>query len=253
MRRLPPFFRNSTHSPSLQKGFTLLEILIMSPVVFITVIVIIGYLFGQYGQLTQQGALINLQVEAQNATFSMQDDIFFARAFNTTINNNLVDPFQPNGGWTYNSNPPRLIVSTVATTADHRSPDRKPVYINTYGCSPQETLEKNDELYNNVIYFVSGTTLYKRTLTAPSGMATCGSSYLKQNCPAANANNACPADHVLTDKLQSLIITYYDTDNNVTSSPAAAEKVQVTVNLKDRAFAEDITANSSITMRKLNL
>ncbi len=236
-----------------ESGFTLMEILIMSPVVFITVIVLVSYLFSQYGQLTQQGSLINLQVEAQNATFSMQDDIFFARAFNTTINGNLVDPFQPNGGWTYNSNPPRLIISTVATTAHHRSPDRKPVYINTYGCSPQDTLEKNDELYNNVIYFVSGTTLYKRILTAPSGMATCGTSYVKQTCPQANANNACPADRILTDRLQSMAITYYDTDNNVVSSPEAAEKVQVSLTLKDRAFAEDISANSNITMRKLNL
>lgn len=235
-----------------QAGFTLMEVLIMSPIVFITVIVIAGYLFNQYGQLTQQGSLINLQVEAQNITFSMQDDIFFAKNFSDTTNNNLTDPYQPNGGWTYNSSPATLIINTPATTASHRDPNRQPVYINTLGCTPQSTLEQNDELYNNVIYFVSGNYLYKRILTAPNSMATCGNSYQKQTCPAANASQTCSADRVLTDKLNSLSLTYYDTNNNTVTSPLQAEKVKVTVNLKDRAYAEDITASSSITMRKLN-
>lgn len=235
-----------------QDGFTLMEVLIMSPIVFITVVVIAGYLFNQYGQLTQQGSSINLQVEAQNITFSMQDDIFFAKNFSDTTNNNLTDPYQPNGGWTYNSSPATLIINTPAITASHRDPNRQPVYINTLGCSPQATLEQNDELYNNIIYFVSNNNLYKRILTAPSGMATCGNSHQRQTCPAANASQACPADRLLTDKLDSLSLTYYDTNNNTVTSPLQAEKVKVTVNLKDRAYAEDITASSSITMRKLN-
>lgn len=235
-----------------QTGFTLVEVLIMSPVVFITVVIITGYLFNQYGQLTQQGSSINLQVEAQNITFSMQDDIFFAKNFSDKSNNNLTDPYQPNGGWSYNSSPPTLIINTPAITASHRDPNRQPVYINTLGCSPQSTLEQNDELYNNIIYFVSGSYLYKRILTAPSGMATCGNSHQRQTCPSANASQACPADRILTDKLSSMTLTYYDTNNNTVSSPLQAEKVKVAVNLKDRAYAEDITASSSITMRKLN-
>lgn len=236
-----------------QAGFTLIEVLIMSPVIMITVVLLMSYLFNQYGQLTQQGALINLQSEAQNIVFGMQDDIFFARSFESDMNANLADTYKPSGGWKANSSPQTLIISDVALTTNRRNANRKPVYINTYGCSPQSTLEQNDELFNNTIYFVNGSTnLYKRTLTAPSTLAICGTPYFKQTCPTGHTSATCPPDKLLSDKLNTFTITYYDSDNGVTATPELAEKIKVDIQLKDKAFAEDIYANSSVTLRKLN-
>jgi competence protein ComGC len=229
-------------------GFTLVEVLIMSPILMVTIIITMTLLFNQYGQLTQQGAQVNLNIEAQNITFSMQDDIFFASAFVQTKNDNLTDANQPSGGWAYNSTPPTLILSTAALTTNPRNASRQVVYIDTNGCPSEE----NSVLYNNVIYFVSGANLYKRTLTAPSGMDTCGDSFQRQTCPAASASSSCPADRILTDKLNSFTLTYYDTNNTVVADPEQAEKVKVELQLKDKAFAEDIYSNSSITLRKLN-
>lgn len=234
-----------------QQGFTLIEVLVITPVIMLTVIIMTSFLFNQYGQLTQQGALLNLQVESQNIVFSMQDDIFYTDSFNTTKNSNLTDSYQPTGGWTYNTNPQTLILSKPALTTNYRSENRQPVYINTYGCG-SSTLQDNSLLYNNVIYFASGTNLYKRTLSAPSSMSTCGTSYEKQTCPAAHVTASCRADILVTDKLNSFVLTYYDTGNNVVSDPTVAEKVKIDLQLKDKAFAEDIYATSSITLRKLN-
>jgi Tfp pilus assembly protein PilV len=236
----------------LQSGFTLIEVLILSPILMVTVVLLMSYLFNQYGQLTQQGALINLQTEAQNIVFSMQDDLFFARSFESDKNTNLTDTYQPAGGWKSNTTPPTLIISDVALTTNRRNATRIPVYINTYGCSPQATLEQNDELFQNTIYFVSGTNLYKRILTAPSTLSICGTPFQKQTCPSGHETATCPLDRQLTDKLNTFSITYYDTDNNVTTTPENAEKVKVSVQLKDKAFAEDIYADSSITLKKLN-
>lgn len=236
-----------------ERGFTLVEILIMSPIMMVTVVLLMSYLFNQYGQLTQQGALINLQVDAQNIVFGMQDDILFARYFESNKNANLTDAHQPSGGWTSNTTPNHtLILSDLALTTNRRDPNRQPVYINVYGCSPQATLELNDELLNNTIYFPSGVNLYKRTLTAPSTMSTCGTSYQKQTCPSASATPTCPPDKLLSDKLNSFTVTYYDTNNSVTASPELAEKIKVDLQLKDKSFAEDIYANATITLRKLN-
>lgn len=234
-----------------QQGFTLIEILIMSPIVMLTIVIIMSFLFNQYGQLTQQGAQLNLNVEAQNITFSMQDDLFFANAYSSGINSGLVDANQPSGGWKSNTTPQTLIVSVPAETANRRSDTRKPVYINTEGCDPL-VLEDNSPLYNNVIYFVSGSNLYKRYLTAPSSMATCGTSFQKQTCPSNKVTSSCPADRLLTDKLQSFTVTYYDTSNTVTTTPDNAEKIKVDIQLKDRAYAEDLTSSSTITLRKIN-
>ena len=240
-----------THFKSSQAGFTLIEILIVSPIMMVTIIITMSLLFSQYGQLTQQGAQVNLNVEAQNIVFSMQDDIFFANSFNQSKNDNLVDAHQPSGGWQYNSNPPTFIISTPALTANRRSADRQVVYVNTEGCDAS-VLEENSVLYNNIIYFRSGNTLYKRVLGTPSGMSTCGTNYMKQTCPAASASSTCPADRILTDKLDTITYTYYDTNNSVVTDPELAEKVKIDMQLKDKAFAEDIYSTSSITLRKLN-
>lgn len=232
-------------------GFTLVEVLVLAPVVMITIIITMTFLFNQYGQLTQQGSQTNLNVESQNIVFSMQDDIFFANSFNKNINDELVDAFQPGGGWTYNSNPKTLIISTPALTSNRRSPNRQPVFVDTEGCDAS-VIANNAPLYNNVIYFASGSNLYKRYLTAPAGLNTCGTSYLKQSCPAASATTDCPADRLMTDKLQSITYTYYDTNNVTTTDPELADKVKIDLTLKDRAFAEDISSTSSVTLKRLN-
>lgn len=239
------------HFNNDETGFTLVELLVMAPIMIVTIVLLMSYMFNQFGQLTQQGAQVNLQVDAQAITFSMQDDIFFASNFAKNINAGLSDTYQPSGGWSYNTTPQTLIISTLALTQSHRSADREPVYINTEGCD-EANLINNSELYNNIIYFVSGTKLYKRILSAPTGVATCGTSHQKQSCPEANATTGCPRDRLLTDKLNSFTITYLDTNNTTVSDPETAERVKIDLQLKDRAFAEDVFSSSSITYRKLN-
>ncbi len=234
-----------------QQGFTLVEVLIMAPIMILTIVFLMSFLFSQFGDLTKQGAQINLQTEAQVITFSMEDDVFFSNAFVQDLNAGLVDAYQPSGGWKYNTTPQTLIISAPAITKNRRDPNRQPVYINTVGCDAS-VIEDNSPLYNNVIYFVSGTNLYKRVVSAPSSMSTCGTSFVKQTCPQAQSSTSCPPDKLLTDKLDTFTVTYLDTNNNAVSDPEQAERLKVVLALKDKAYAEDIHSSSTITLRKLN-
>ncbi len=233
-------------------GFTLVELLVVAPIVMIVVIGLMSFLFNLYGQLTQQGVQLSLQVEAQSIVFSMQDDVFFASAFVNTKNENLIDSYAPSGGWNYSTTPQTLIISYPATTQNHRIATRQLVHINELGCTPPETLEENSLLYNNVIYFLEGSNLYKRILTAPSSLATCGTSYQRQSCPEANATSACPADRLLTSKVESFNIEYYNVDNTLVSVPEEASRIKVSLALKEKAYAEDVRSNISLTMKRLN-
>jgi hypothetical protein len=47
-------------------------------------------------------------------------------------------------------------------------------------------------------------------------------------------------------------VTYYDVNNAVTTTPELAEKIKVDLTLQDKADAEDITASSSLVLKKLN-
>lgn len=235
---------------SNNKGFTLVELLIICPMLMAIIAFMMNYLFNQYGQLTVQNSRVNVQISAQAITYAMQDDVFFASAFTDTINSNLVDSYAPSGGWQASSSPTVFIISTPALTASHRSASRQPVYINTFGCGASIT--DNDALYNNIVYWVSGTNLYKRVISAPANMSTCGTSYQKQSCPAANATSSCPADNLMTDQLQSFTVSYFDTTGTQVSDPAQASEVKISVVLSAQAFSQTVTGNSSITLRKIN-
>ncbi len=232
-------------------GFTLVELLVVAPVMILTIIVMMTYLFNQYGQLTQEGASLRLTTDSQLLTLSIQDDVFFASSFDSSSNPILDDPHEPSGGWNYDTDPETLIISLPALTKNNRDPEREPVYIDTVGCEA-ENIEQNSVLYNNVILFAEGTNLYKRTLSAPSNMATCGTSYEKQTCPEAEATETCPKDILLTDKLNAFDVEYFDSNNQAVTNPEQATRVKVSVELKDRAFAEDIYGTSSITLKRLN-
>lgn len=238
-----------------QHGFTLVELLVVAPVVMVTIVLTLSYLFNQYGQLTQQGVQLNLQSEAQTILFTLQDDLTFASEFSSSKDSSLSDSYAPGGGWNYNTTPSTLIVLSPATTASHRSANRETVYINQLGCTPNvdiETMQNNPVAFNNIIYFASGTNLYKRILAPTSGTNMCGSPYLRQSCPAANASPTCPKDILLTDKLNTFTVAYYDQNNNVINTPESSNRVKVTIQLKDKAYAEDVFGNSSISIRKLN-
>ncbi len=234
-----------------QGGFTLVELIVIAPILMVTVIIMMSFLFNQFGQLTQEGARLRMVTDAQLVVLSMQDDVFFASAFMTTLNPGLTDPHEPSGGWDYATTPQTLIVSLPALTGSNRDPNREPVYIDTEGCD-EAVIETNAPLLNNVIYFAEGTNLYKRTVSAPEGVVTCGTSHDKQTCPEAFVTQDCPRDILLTDKLNEFTVTYFDSNNTEVTDPELAKRVKVDIELKDRAFAEDVFGNATITMKKLN-
>jgi type II secretory pathway pseudopilin PulG len=237
---------------SNQKGFTLIEILVITPILMVTVLATITFLFNEFGQITKQNGQLNLQLEAQNILFGLQDDIWYSNQFASDKNANLIDSYAPVGGWVYNTTPPTLIISTAALTKSHRDPNRQPIYLNESTCTPVDGNGVNSVLYNNVIYFVSGTNLYKRTLSAPGGLAVCSNLYSKQTCPTANSSSSCPADILLSDHINTFGITYYDTGNSTTLIPENSESVKIDLGLKDKAYGEDILASSSLRLRKIN-
>jgi len=234
------------------QGFTLVELLVISPIIMVVAMAAVTFLFNQYGALVKQDGLLNLRLEAQNILFGLQDDLWYANQFTSTLNSNLVDNYQPSGGWTTTATPAPLIVSSAALDKNRRDSNRQPIYINESTCTPPDGDGVNSLLFNNVIYFVSGNNLYKRTVTAPSTMSTCGTPYQKQTCPAADVTPSCGPDVLLSDHIDTFTVTYYDTNNAVTTTPELAQSVKVDILLKDKAFGDDITATSSMRLRKLN-
>jgi len=241
-----------------QHGFTLIEMVIVLPIVSMIVILVFGYMFNSYGLMLQQNEEANLRLEGEVMLFDLEDELLFTTDYADTIKSDLSDPYAPSGGWTYNTNPDTLIIYETALTAPRRDPNRDFVYKNQYGCGSSF----NSLAINNLIYFTKQNTnnpyktLYRRTVIPT--YSVCNTNYKKFTCPAANVGTSpCTAqDSKLSENIIDFQIEYYD-DNNVLivappGSPLSAEKVKLTATLGKQVYGKDITVRTSITMKKIN-
>lgn len=235
------------------RGFTIIEMVVIMPIIMLSLAILVSALFGQYAQLVESSAKLNLKVEGQAILIGLQDDIEFADSFGSAIRSDLSDTYASDYTSALSAN--RMIINSPALTASHRDSNRTTVYKNQVGCAAAD-LTDNDIVYDNIIYFIKSGTLYKRFLTypTPNGNETCGTNFVKKSCPSSvTLSTACPSyDRVLSTHIDTLVLTYYTANNTVTTDPTLAQRVLVSIGLKDKINAEYFTESTSMTMRKVN-
>ncbi|HEX5448398.1 MAG TPA: hypothetical protein VFW90_04365, partial [Candidatus Saccharimonadales bacterium] len=94
---------------------------------------------------------------------------------------------------------------------------------------------------------VSAGSLYKRVLANTSATGNTAVT----TCPASSAGPTCPADRLLSDNVNNLNFTFYDSSGNSTADATQARSVSLDVNLSKRVFGKNITLNNStrVTLR----
>ncbi|MCE7936223.1 type II secretion system protein [Candidatus Saccharibacteria bacterium CPR2] len=239
-----------------QKGFTLVEILVVAPIFILVAMGMLGYLIERYGQTLIKSAEVNLMVDAQTITLNLEDELAFATNFGDTLGANLSDPNEPNGGWTFNTTPNTLIIYEQSRTGDIRDPNSDVIFA--------QPCDGTSIALNNLIYFSEDNnnndykSLYKRTVV-PDSADICATNFRQLTCPSETVGtNGCnQADALVTDKLIDFQVTYYDEDNAVIDmgnggNPLDAEKVAIAITLGDIAYGEEVQASSSLTVKKFN-
>lgn len=241
------------------QGFTLVELLIVAPILILSAFVTFGYLLDLYGQTIVNSAEVNLQLEAQNVLTTIQDDLLFSAGFGETLSSDEVsavtDPNEPVDGWSAFTTPSTLIVIETALTAQRQDPNRDFVRRNFFGCTSAK--ESNPRTYNNMVFFVEDGSLYRRILPSGNSATLCDTPWRERTCPATTASDSCRADPKLTDKIQTFNITYINDQEQTIDlanggSPSEAEKIRIDITLVDRAYAQDISTSASITVKSLN-
>jgi hypothetical protein len=95
---------------------------------------------------------------------------------------------------------------------------------------------------NNVIYFLSNDSLYKRVLAAP----VAGNSE-ETTCPEAQASPSCPADKVMLRNISSFDVKYLDgADNEV--APSSARSVEVTIGRYTEEYSRPVSVSYTTRM-----
>lgn len=211
------------------KGFTLVEALVAIVVSTIMILLISNYMLNQTENGTLEASQANVLRETEASLDLVNQDIRLSA--NADQNNRYADPNSPGGagnqyGWT--SNGSTLILATAAQ--DNSG--------NIIFSDPQTYVTTK----NNLIYYVSGGTLYKRTLAAPASGNSATTS-----CPPAQATASCPADKELLHNITSFSITYLDgSDNSVT--PTSARSVELNVTVSVTQYGHVMTAKDTTRM-----
>jgi type II secretory pathway component PulJ len=210
----------------------MVEALISVTVSTLMIIVIANFLLRNLQTSTLETVRANIQREVQQTLDIVATDVRLSA--NADLNNRNPDANSPGGagnqyGWT--SNTSTLVLATAATTATNAIIFSDPAnYVTTK---------------NNIVYFVSNGTLYKRVLAA--AVANNGS---KTTCPTGKVTSACPADKELLHNVTNFSVTYVDGSNNsVTPTNARSVELSLTASVSRYKKAQSASYKTRMVFR----
>ncbi|HEX6461881.1 MAG TPA: type II secretion system protein [Candidatus Saccharimonadales bacterium] len=259
--------------PHKQAGFTLVEVGIVVPMALLVLGVIFSYLITTYLEGLQQTTQLAVMDDANAAVNRMNDDLMVASGFQSRTSSYLNDVYAPSGGWNANTGTPTspvLVVRALATTAPSKNAAKKVVRLQQRPCTIDNEII-NPILYYNIIYFVSGGNLYKRTIasnTDSSGLTACDTPVQqKQTCPAGQSNAACNGTDILVaSDVSDFHVTYgrpetsSDSCSNTwdlhvceVSSPELASVATLELTITRTSAAEPFSFTTSTTFGPINL
>jgi prepilin-type N-terminal cleavage/methylation domain-containing protein len=237
---------------SRRSGFTVPEILIAMAIASIILVGIMTLFVSLTGNSATTVKIADQIRNNDSAITNIENDLRLTKSFRATPlladSNASVSPLQPDG-WVYkgvDSTHRMLILQTYATSANPKTDGRDVVYRDDGlgGCPVGR-----DPVYNNIIYFVKDSVLYRRTLveaSPPTGTTYCGSTPTnsvatiaqKQTCANGQATgmpaNCRERDVAIAKGITRFDIQYYEAAGSSTA-------------ISDIYTLDNTTANSTLS------
>lgn len=240
------------------RGFTLVELLVVVPSTVIVIAVLVAFLISLYGSLLVKNGRQQLEIDAQSALFSIRDDPFFAARFAGDNQTGTSDAYAPGGSWNAIADD-ALIIYEASFDANRQNDGRQLIYERDqpYPCG-DPSVNENQYSLNTLIYFVSGTTLYKRVLI-PDQTLNCDTTFRLQTCPSNHATANCPADTVVAENVSAFDLTYYNRSGVVMSASSLqsnpelflqVQRADISLTLQKNFNAEPTTVTAAISLKK---
>lgn len=251
----PPTPNSKLRTP---QGFTLVELLVVVPSTVIVIAVLTALLISLFGNLLVKNGRMQLEINTQSALFAVRDDAFFAARFAGDNQTGTTDAYAPGGSWNAVQDQ-ALVLYEASFDANRQSADRQLIYERDqpYPCN-DPAINENQYSLNTLIYFLSGTTLYRRVLV-PDQTANCATTFRLQTCPVAQATPTCPADTVIAEDVNAFTLTYYDrsgvvlTQASLQSNPELflqVQRVDIVLTLQKSINAETVASTATISIKK---
>lgn len=240
------------HMSVNKPGFTLVEMMVVIPIVTMVIVVFVTSLLSSLHQATADNDKTYLAEDSQLALKDIERDIRFSIGFDTGLNkypDRFSDSYGPDrttAGWTGNwsfkgtsATNRVLVLLNYATVNSPYSPNRELAYVDGRVNNPYTSggsnsalncdassggkMYENAVLPNYTIYFVRDSTLYRRVITDTTTALCNGSQYLKKTVPRPPHLHYAPggtADDIVAENVKSFSVKYYnhETTRSYTSS-----------------------------------
>jgi prepilin-type N-terminal cleavage/methylation domain-containing protein len=209
-------------------GFTLVELIVVMAVSGIVMLAVASFLMDNIYQTALASERDSQAREVQQSLDLAANDIRISA--NADTNNRWPDANSPGGadqyGWASSSS--TLVLATAVQDSSGRV---------IFADAKNYITEKN-----NIVYFVSNGTLYKRLIANPVS----GNTWLT-TCPAASSSTSCPADKELLHNVTAFSVAYLD-EQNTTVPPSDARAIQLHVTVSKKVFKQTLTNDYTTRM-----
>lgn len=246
------------HNKQNYSGFTLVELLIITPMVLLIIasfVVVIVSLTGD--ALANREQLVQAR-DTQDALDRIEQDIRLSNRFLAENRVVLTSPQGVNNDTTKFVNVSAttgtaLILQSLATDKNPIDNTRNLVFLtNSPNACNSPLVTSNSPSYVNIVYFVKNNMLYRRVLTTynPSPVP-CVTPWQQSTCAAGQVNGtSCKSeDTILAKDVASISIDYFTTPTSTTPI-ADASSAATTVAVRDAALVTASSLRASITLTK---
>ncbi len=264
-----------------QAGFTLIELVVIAPVMLFAIGYTMGFLIDLYASSLAKTAKLNLRLDAQTLSSTMQNDLYYATRL--TSGSIAGDPSPPSGGWSIVPNGEGrfkalekgvplsgaralFVAVELQTTSKASAAGRQIIFDNTSGLDCNDIAAQQTPRLNYIIYYVAyrdnTNNLYRRVVPASnsgnacpvgaqsSRAATC--TKISVDCPAGM-----PSDILMASNLSSIDMSFFTVNNTLvngqlSSASSPILRADLTVVLKQLIQGEDNTATAATSIKVTN-
>ncbi len=237
-----------------ERGFTLVEVAVVVPMIIIIVIGILAMLITLVNSNVAQTTRSNLVYQTRLTLGSIEKDVdsstlFFpdtlpAATYNDTYAPGLSGTYKTNGtlnGGTASTNLNTLFIQGYNQILDPQDTTRTKViaaFKGTPPCSGSAVTQTSNIAPIAILYFVSNGTLYRRTVVDKNNPVTCGTKLIVQSCPSGCSVE----DTALLNKVSQFKVDYYLNASDATPMDAYIASPSPTI---DQAKAIVVTVTSA--------
>ncbi|MBI3494459.1 hypothetical protein HY004_00545 [Candidatus Saccharibacteria bacterium] len=241
-----------------QRGFTLIEVAVVAPIMILVALGIVAILITLVTSTLRPNARSIVMQQEQKAMDSIESDINNSSGLITDLPSNFSDG---NAAADYYDPPAGTAVIGIQTYDQIVNPNDNsgtkviPAFKDSASsCTNITDLSASNIVPIVVVYFVKDNTLYRRTLTQYYGSTpanTCGTKLAKQTCITCTNKDIVL---IAADSISAFSVVYYTgiTNDVVTTDPTVAKSAKITITASINAGGDAVEYTSTLRASRLN-